>query len=173
MFDIVVCSSALEELSVRSNIALAQKKFVNENELDCDVDCDANELEKEYNAMCRQVDKITIKLFAAMVEAGKYDGALELVSRLHSKKSYDIAMRYADRHNNKLAAEIEVEMKFKFGEEDDGYDVNGDVGFSNTFMKRCDDVQSKQISPDSGRSQKRSIKLNEPTGFESKKHRVK
>jgi hypothetical protein len=48
-------SSVLEELSVRSNIALAQKKFVNEIELSYDAKCDGNELEKEYNKLSKQV----------------------------------------------------------------------------------------------------------------------
>lgn len=42
-------SSALEELSVRSNIALSQKNFVRE------LDCDSEELEAEYVALCAQV----------------------------------------------------------------------------------------------------------------------
>jgi hypothetical protein len=42
-------SSALEELSVRSNIALSQKKFVRE------LDYDSEELAAEYVALCAQV----------------------------------------------------------------------------------------------------------------------
>ena len=78
-----------------------------------------------------------------MVDAGKFDSALELVSRLHSEKSYDIAIRYADRHNSKLATGVEREMELKFGsEESEDYDVEQqdynqeEEGFSNTFMKR-------------------------------------
>jgi len=172
-------NSALEELSVRSNIALAQKKFINDNELDYDVDYNGDELEKEYTTLCKQVDKVTIKLFAAMVDAGKFDSALELVSRLHSEKSYDIAIRYADRHNSKLATGVEREMELKFGsEESDDYDVEqqdynqDDEGFSNTFVKRSEDINSKQISPDSGRTQKRSMKLQQTADIENKRHRV-
>ncbi len=42
-------STSLEELSVRSNIALSQKKFLRE------LDCDSEELEAEYVALCAQV----------------------------------------------------------------------------------------------------------------------
>ena len=52
-------------------------------------------------------DKVTIKLFAAMVDSGKIDNAFELVGRLHSEKSFEIAMRYADRHSDKLSGKIE------------------------------------------------------------------
>jgi len=107
-----------------------------------------------------------------MVDAGKVDNALELVDRFHSEKSYDIAIRYADRHD-KLATEIERKMKMKFVcEENDQFDFDQrEIRFSNTFMNR-NDVKTKQISPDSGQSQKRPIKLHRPAGIASKKHRV-
>ena len=43
------CSSALEELNVRSNLALSQKRFVNE------LEGDAEELEQEFLKMTAQV----------------------------------------------------------------------------------------------------------------------
>lgn len=174
-------NSVLEELSVRSNIALAQKKFVNEIELSYDAKCDGNELEKEYNKLSKQVDKVTIKLFAAMVDSGKIDNAFELVGRLHSEKSFEIAMRYADRHSDKLAGKIEKEMDLKFGaEESDNEEYDTDQGdynesnkarYSSTLMNNDENIQTKQISPDYGRTQKRSIKLHQSAGG-SKKHRV-
>ena len=49
LFNFCTRSSALEELSVRSNIALSQKKFLRE------LDCDSEDLEAEYVALCAQV----------------------------------------------------------------------------------------------------------------------
>jgi hypothetical protein len=45
------CSTALEELSVRCNIALTQKKIVN----DMDNNDDTEEFEREYLTLCAQV----------------------------------------------------------------------------------------------------------------------
>jgi len=154
---------------------------VNEIELSYDAKCDGNELEKEYNKLSKQVDKVTIKLFAAMVDSGKIDNAFELVGRLHSEKSFEIAMRYADRHSDKLAGKIEKEMDLKFGaEESDNEEYDTDQGdynesnkarYSSTLMNNDENIQTKQISPDYGRTQKRSIKLHQSAGG-SKKHRV-
>ena len=43
-------------------------------------------------------DKVTLKTFAAIVEAGKLERALDLVERLHLEKSFEIAMTIADNH---------------------------------------------------------------------------
>lgn len=107
-----------------------------------------------------------------MVDAGKLESAFDLVSRLHSEKSYDIAIRLADRQY-KLADEVEKLKKYKFPDDDDDYDDDLSTdGFqsSKTFIDHSEDRQSKQISPDSRMTEKRTIKLSEP---ENKRHRVK
>ena len=109
-----------------------------------------------------------------MVDAGKLESAFDLVSRLHSEKSYDIAIRLADR-NYKLADEVEKMKKYKFPD-DDASDVNyaaDDLGPSNTFSDHSEGTRSKQISPDSRRLEKRNIMLNEPAYTENKRHRLK
>ena len=114
-----------------------------------------------------------------MVDAGKLEGAFELVSRLHLEKSYDLAIRIANRQY-KLADEIEKAKNFKFleDEDDDNYDYEdedhtpGDFRVSKSSMEHNDDIQSKHISPDSSRTHKRSIKLHQPVGTENKRHRV-
>ena len=58
-----------------------------------------------------------------MVDAGKLDSAFDLVSRLHSEKSYDIAIRLADR-NYKLADEVEKLKKYKFPDDDAPEKIN-------------------------------------------------
>eukprot|EP00536_Pseudo-nitzschia_multiseries_P001771 jgi/Psemu1/283259/fgenesh1_pg.22_\ len=165
-------SSAMEELSVRSNMALSQKKFVREVERDSE---DAEDLEDEYVALCAQVDKVTLRLFSAMVDAGKLESAFDLTGRLHSEKSYDIAIRIADRQH-KLADEIERAKELKFPVEDtsvcDDEDPvqNDDYRGSNKMTSRIDGVRSKQISPDSGRTPKRSLDL-QPIGAGHKRSR--
>ena len=52
-FAISLVSSALEEVSVRANLALAQKKFVNEVTA-VDV-AEKEELDAEYGSLCAQV----------------------------------------------------------------------------------------------------------------------
>jgi len=114
-----------------------------------------------------------------MVDAGKLESAFDLVSRLHLEKSYDIAIRLADRQY-KLADMIEKAKNFKFPEDDDNYDDDeeeeddhnpSDFRGSNTFIENDDDIQSKHISPDSSRFHKRTINLNQPIGTENKKRR--
>jgi replication-associated recombination protein RarA len=110
-----------------------------------------------------------------MVDAGKLESAFDLVGRLHSEKSYDIAIRLADRQY-KLADEVEKMKKYKFPDDDDDYDENlstDDFQSSKTFMDHSEGRQSKQISPDSRMTEKRTIKLSEPACTENKRHRVK
>lgn len=52
---IIFCSTAFEELSVRSNIALAQKKIVNDLSIDSDNAGTAEDFEREYLTMSAQV----------------------------------------------------------------------------------------------------------------------
>jgi siroheme synthase (precorrin-2 oxidase/ferrochelatase) len=59
-------------------------------------------------------------MFAAIVEAGKLERALDLVERLHLEKSFEIAMAIADNHR-KLVDFIEdaKERRFPILEADD------------------------------------------------------
>ncbi len=110
-----------------------------------------------------------------MVDAGKLDSAFDLVSRLHSEKSYDIAIRLADR-NYKLADEVEKLKKYKFPDDnasEASYTDNDDVGASNTFSDLSGGIRSKQISPESRRIEKRNNMLSEAAHNENKRLRLK
>ena len=67
-----ISSSALEELSVRSNIVLSQKKFVGELELD------SEELETEYIVLCAQV--VSMKARDQYHEQFSYKSGFEIDS---------------------------------------------------------------------------------------------
>ena len=66
LFFLVYFSHALEEISLRSNMALAQKRAIN---LLGGGDLVGDEFEDDYRKMCAQVDKMTLKLFAAVLDA--------------------------------------------------------------------------------------------------------
>jgi len=89
-------------------------------------------------------------MFAAVVEAGKVERALDLVYRLHHEKSYDLAMTIADSHR-KLVAKIEDIKDAKFGGSDDEEDFDETPDFNEHAGRR------PRISPDSamGRMSKR------------------
>jgi len=165
---VVSKNTALEELSVRSNIALSQKKFLRE------LDCDSEELEAEYIALCAQVDKVTLRLYSGMVDAGKFESAFDLVSRLHSEKSFEIAIRLADRHY-KLADEVERVKKYKFPDDDDFNEdcTEFDRGTSTASHDYSEGLESKQISPDSRRTEKRETLLGETARTQTKRLRLK
>ena len=115
-------------------------------------------------------DKITLRLFSGMVDAGKLESAFDLVSRLHSEKSYDIAIRIADREY-KLADEIENMKKFKFPDDDDEDHTQDDSRSSNTFVDHSECMNSKQISPDSSRAEKPVNEANKRAGIFHKRRR--
>lgn len=102
--------SALEDLQVRADLSLKQKKFVNYS-----IAPDDEELMNEYDAMCAQVDKVTLKLFFDILKAGKVERALDLVERLHLEKSFEIAVKASDRLNFlKLSDRIEAARDARF-----------------------------------------------------------
>ena len=110
-----------------------------------------------------------------MVDSGKLESAFDLVSRLHSEKSYEIAIRLADRHY-KLADEVERVKKYKFPDDDDVSNedyTEYDGGTSNVSHDHSEGTQSKQISPDSRRIDKRHNMLGEPERAENKRLRLK
>jgi chromosome transmission fidelity protein 4 len=127
----------LEELSIRAGISLSQKKIVQELTTEGEDD----DFEREYHALSAQVDKVTLKMFAATVEAGKLERALDLVERLHIEKSYELAMAIADSHR-KLVDLIEDAKERKFPPVEEDYFEDAE---SPDFT---DDVGQPRISPD-------------------------
>jgi chromosome transmission fidelity protein 4 len=102
--------SALEDIQVRADLSLKQKKFVNDS-----IAPDDEELMNEYDAMCAQVDKVTLKLLFDILKAGKVERALDLVERLHLEKSFEIAIKASDRLNFlKLSDRIEATRDARF-----------------------------------------------------------
>ena len=102
--------SALEDLQVRADLSLKQKKFVNDS-----IAPDDEELMNEYDAMCAQVDKVPLKLFFDILKAGKVERALDLIERLHLEKSFEIAVKASDRLNFlKLSDRIEAARDARF-----------------------------------------------------------
>ena len=113
-------------------------------------------------------DKVTLKLFAALVESGKLEAALDLVDRLHLEMSYDLAIRIADRHD-KLADRIETAKNYRFDTvDDDGYGNEDDEYYTTSTIGAS--TGRRQISPE---VQKRPMIAQEATGGQqvSKKHR--
>ena len=104
---------------------------------------------KEYLALSAQVDKVTLKLFATMVEAGKVERALDLVSRLHLEKSFDLAMTIAD-HQRTLVDLIQNCKDQRFDGGSDGIaneeDGNDDWSLGNT---RLPISAAQKVSPES------------------------
>lgn len=89
-------------------------------------------------------------MFASIVEAGKLERALDLVERLHLEKSFEIAMKIADRHR-KLVDFIENVKERKFGEEYEGdYD-----NFESP--EDTEELGRSRISPDGNSARKRQF----------------
>ena len=109
-------------------------------------------------------DKVTLKMFAGIVEAGKLERALDLVERLHLEKSYDLAMTIADNHQ-KLVDLIEDAKDRKFGgpppvddepayTEDDG---GAYTGYDDDEPADDHEDSHQRITPDSSSARKRSM----------------
>ena len=108
----------MDEVYVRASLALENKKFVNEFELSTDATADAGELEQEYDAMCIEIDKVTLKLFFTLVQGGKLECAYDLSQRLHNEKSFNVAITAADRcGQQKLSDRIHDLMEERFRED--------------------------------------------------------
>lgn len=91
-------------------------------------------------------------MFAATVEAGKLERALDLVDRLYLEKSYDLAMVIADNHR-KLVSLIDEAKDSRFG------------GPETTTPEEDDyeDDEYQRITPDSHR--KRALEPNVREGM--------
>lgn len=148
-------SAPIEELSVRANLALNQKKLVVANSASRGFD--VSELEDEYKGLCAQVDKVTLKLFMATVEAGKLERALDLVERLHLEKSFDIAITVAERMNYRTLGDKVEHVKhrrFAVEEEDDDDFGQTEELFPDSQVEPITEVHtphrpSRNISPES------------------------
>jgi len=106
---------------------------------------------------------VTLKMFAATVEAGKSERALDLVERLHLEKSFDLAMTIADSHR-KLVDLIEDAKDRKFGGPEEEPEFTKTESPENN-EEYCDSLQ--RITPDafSSRKAKRSFDDLPGTGF--------
>ena len=112
-------TNVLEELSVRASVALQQKKLMHGLAMDGDVD---EEFERDHERLSAQVDKVTLKTFAATVETGKLEKALDLVERLYLEKSFEIAKIVAADHG-RLANMIEGVRDRRFGDSPDHFET--------------------------------------------------
>ncbi|CAB9500649.1 WD repeat and HMG-box DNA binding protein 1 [Seminavis robusta] len=143
-------ASLLEELSVRANMALVQKKVNNEI---IGVDDD---FEEEYRSAVAGVDKVTLKLFAAAIEAGKQDRAFDMVHRLNLEMSYGLAEQIAEgRGYDKLADAIQEEKEKRFGQ--DGSVAGSDDGQDDDEISEGEGHAHDHQSPPVGSSTSRNI----------------
>ena len=109
---------------MRAKLALNQKKFILTKT--ASEGYDVSELDDEYNGLCAQVDKVTLKLFMATVEAGKLERSLDLVERLHLEKSFEIAITVAERMNHRnLTDKIEDVKDRRFAAEEEDQEEDG------------------------------------------------
>lgn len=171
----------MEELNVRSIMALTQKRFIQEIEFGDGADDD--ELLKMTAQVVSSIvyfltcalddtwtshdtfqsflqDKLTLKYFSAMVDANKVERALDLVDRLHLEVSYNLAIQLAGRHD-KLADAIERARDVKFSDEEDPNNEEEDPESpgATTYLDHL--KGSRQVSPDVGHSSK--MKRDMPT----------
>ena len=121
------------------------------------LDCSFLDNERRSHAfvsLCQTQDKVTLKLFASTVDAGKLERALDRVlDRLHLEMSYDLAITLADRHH-KLADLIEEARERRFAVDDaEEEDYEEDDFPSTTRMRQLE--ASSQISPDANVSAKK------------------
>lgn len=96
--------------------------------------------------LCLQ-DKVTLKMFASTVEAGKLERAYDLVDRLNLEKSYELAMAIADSHR-KLVDLIEDAKENKFSPDEQDFDAES--------PDYTDEARRPRISPDASASRKRT-----------------
>lgn len=150
---------AVEELSVRATVALHQRRAV-QNVLYPGEEETDEDFAQEYHRLSAQVDKVTLKLFASMVEAGKLERALDLMERLHLERSFDVAMQIADRHR-KLVDRIEQvrDRKFPPAEEEEEEEDDYDLSHSPPETTALGPGARSHVSPDAmpGRNSKRSF----------------
>ena len=121
-------SSNLEELTLRSAMALDQQK-ARDDRLVALGEADADDAEEDYDASAQVVDKVTLKLFTEVAKAGKVERALDVARRLHLERSLDLAVRMADRvGQQRLADRIEDVRAARFPPAADDDEEDGDGG---------------------------------------------
>jgi len=111
---------------------------------------------------------VTLKLFAATVEAGKLERALDLVHRFQLEKSYEIAMVIADKHDklvdfieeakeNRFSVDIQEEAGNEEFSDDGGYDEenNGNSSPQGDLYR-----VTQKISPDADHASKAKRSLD-------------
>jgi chromosome transmission fidelity protein 4 len=140
----------LEEVAVRSNLAVEHKNFLNDFMSNYG-SADTQAMEMEYDEICAQVDKITLKLFFKMIEVSKLEAALDLVNRLHLEQSFEIAMTAADRSNyRKLSDRIFTmrEQRFNSNQDDDFSDDDDQGSYDGsitTFSRESNIVDTRRV----------------------------
>ena len=152
-----IISVTMEEVSIRSILTLQQKKFLNDYITTNESSLESDQLETEYASMCAQVDKVTLKLFISMAEAGKVERALDLSRRLHLEKSFDIAMTVADQTNlRKLSDRVFTIKEERFyndlSDDEDGVVRESEADYesdyeqsSQGFRKVTPDISKKAV----------------------------
>jgi hypothetical protein len=185
----------LEEASVRTNLALSQKKLLNE------MDGDLYEESEEYRTLCKNVvrpshlvkkkctywrnvshsdsslflivqDKVTLKLIYNKICDGQLDAALGLVARLHLLETFDVAIKMSERfRHNKLSNCIEDEMFRRFPPNEPEMDVHRtDDDSDDPYEHLSPGTRSSQVSPE---AQPQRHDVQHPDSFQviSKKRR--
>ena len=112
---------------------------------------DVSEMEEEYNGLCAQVDKVTLKLFMATLETGKLERSLDLVDRLHLEKSFEIAITIAERMNHRSLSDKIEEVRdrcfavYDDDEEKDDEECESDFLFPDS--QQCDHATETKPTP--------------------------
>lgn len=117
----------MDEVSLRSNLVLKNKKFVDDYLMANGAFAPEEivEVEQEYGAMCAQVDKVTLKLFFTFAQEGKVEKAFDLAHRLNLEQSFQIAVTASERCNQrKLADRISDLMESRFHDEEEEEESN-------------------------------------------------
>jgi len=160
---------SLEEVSVRANIALEQKKYQDEYTIATEGNQYADNLELEYKGLCARVDKVTLKLYFSLAKSGKLERALDVTNRLRLEKSFDIAIKAADQLNHRTLSDRVHELQ-----EDKFCSLHEEVEYSddeeNRFQQSEDETSyadTHRVSPDvhSSRNKRKVNELNSQTRY--------
>lgn len=154
-------SIIMDEICVRANLALENKKFVQDLELSANPGIE-DELEDEYTQACVQVDKVTLKLLFNLMKEEKLENAYDLAQRLHLEKSLEVASKGADRvGQTRLSDRIHDlrEMRFPVTNEPEDrpeFDDDDEQQHDETPQERVS-LNSRRVSPntDTARFSKR------------------
>ena len=114
-------------------------------------------------------DKVTLKMFAAIVEAGKLERALDLVERLHLEKSFEIAMTIAD-HHRKLVDFIEDVKDRRFPQDIADYNDYDDDDVDRADITTQTHSNRPRMSPDNNSILKRTLQDSQARQVRSKLH---